>query len=97
MIIEDKKFIFDFNKLIIDSKFNNIIDELKSINISLPTVNSDFKQDLNYITFSKNGKLTSVDNEIKPFNLDLKAIINSSGGTRENISVILNEKEVFYL
>jgi len=38
MIIEDKKFNFDFNKLIIDSKFNDIIDELKSINISLSTV-----------------------------------------------------------
>jgi len=38
MIIENKKFNFDFNKLIIDSKFNDIIDELKSINISLPDV-----------------------------------------------------------
>jgi hypothetical protein len=36
--IEDKKFNLDFNKLIIDSKFNDAIDELKSINISLPTV-----------------------------------------------------------
>jgi len=38
MIIEDKKHNFDFNKLIIDTKFNDIIDELKSINISLSTV-----------------------------------------------------------
>jgi hypothetical protein len=36
MIIEDKKYNFDFNKLIIYSKFNDIIDELKSISISLP-------------------------------------------------------------
>ena len=49
LIIEDRKFNFDFNKLIIDSKFNDIIDELKSINISLTTVKYDVNQDLNTI------------------------------------------------
>jgi len=70
MILEDNSFNFGFNKLIIDSKFNDILDELKNINISLPTVNSNFKQDLNDITFSKNGKLTYDDNGINSFNLN---------------------------
>ena len=70
MVIKNENFNFDFNKLIIDSKFNDTIEELKAINISLPSVDSDFTQNLNDITFSKNGKLTSVDNEINSFNLD---------------------------
>lgn len=70
MVIKNDNFNFDFNKLIIDSKFNDTIEELKAINISLPYVDSDFTQNLNDVTFSKNGKLTIVDNEINSFNLD---------------------------
>ena len=70
MVIKNDNFNFGFNKLIVDSKFNDIIEELKSINISLPSINSDFKQNLNDITFSKNGKLTYDDNGINSFNLN---------------------------
>ena len=70
MLIENEDYNFGFNKLIIDPKFNDIIEELKSINISLPSINSDFKQNLNDITFSKNGKLTYDDNGINSFNLN---------------------------
>ena len=42
MIIEDKKCNFDFNKLIIDLKFNDVIEKLKSTNLLLPTVGRHF-------------------------------------------------------
>ena len=70
MVIKNENINFGFNKLIIDSKFNDITEEVKGINISLTSVNSDFKQNLNDITFSKNGKLTTIDNEINSFILD---------------------------
>jgi len=57
MIIENKKFNFDFNKLIIDSKFNDIIDELKSINISLPDVGRHWTAPLQLDTFRRKIRL----------------------------------------
>jgi len=72
MTMEEKEFNFDFNKLIIDSKFDIIIEDLKQINLSLPNINSGFEQNLNDITFSKNGKISTLDSEIQATNLDPK-------------------------
>jgi hypothetical protein len=75
-MIENTQNNFKFNKLIIDSKFNVLIEDLKKINISLPSMTSGFEQNLNEISFSKDGRIKTLEKDISATNLNPEKGIN---------------------
>jgi hypothetical protein len=60
----------NFNKLIIDPRFNETVDEIKKINISLPPNPSQINIDLQEFIFPPNGQLSAPIGNIEVVNMD---------------------------
>jgi hypothetical protein len=77
-----KELNFDFNKLIIHPQFEETIEEISRMNVSLPDLSSNIEFDYNNYVFPENGELVTPIKKIDKIKLDPEAgqkLVNKEG------------------